>query len=695
MSDLVRRDFLKLAASPAVFAPAATPLAAQPLEQRVPLRFRQVHLDFHTSEKIAGVGEAFDPEEFVSTLEKAHVNSITCFARCHHGWIYFDTKKHPERRHPHLRRNLLKEQIEACHRRNIRVPIYITIQWDHYSANAHPEWLVLDEKGAPVGTPIYEPGFYRRLCLNSPYRDFLREHVSEVAETMPVDGIFFDIMHPVECSCRWCRALMEKEGLDPSNATHRRRHALKTVNGFQEEMSALVRSRHPKATIFYNAGHIGPRHRDAAPSFTHFELESLPSGGWGYLHFPLTARYSRTLGVEVLGMTGKFHTSWGDFHSYKNPAALQFECFQMLALGAKCSVGDQLHPSGKIDSVSYDLIGQVYAEVEKKEAWCRGSKPVAEIGLLSPEEFAPTYERTNFPSVYGAVRMLQELALQFDVLDSRADFSRYKLLVLPDEIPGAKELAAKLDAYVRGGGSLLASFESGLDDAKSAFSLRSLGVQLKGDAPFSPDFILPKGPLASGLSRTEYVMYMKGKEVEPLSGSEVLASTVLPYFNRTWEHFCSHRHTPSAGKPGYPAIVRNGRAVYFAHPVFTQYHRNAPRWVKTLVGNAISLLLPEPVLRLQAPSSTLVTVNGQPAENRWVVHLLHYIPERRGQDFDVIEDVIPILDVKVSVAAPRRVADVLLAPQGGRLPFQARAGRVEFTLPRLEGHQMIAVEFGS
>ena len=30
------------------------------------------------------------------------------------------------------------------------------------------DWLVMDEKGAPVGTPVFEPGFYRRLCSNSP-----------------------------------------------------------------------------------------------------------------------------------------------------------------------------------------------------------------------------------------------------------------------------------------------------------------------------------------------------------------------------------------------------------------------------------------------------------------------------------------------------------------------------------------------
>ncbi len=41
-------------------------------EKEIP--FRQIHLDFHTSEKIQGVCGEFDAEEFAQTLEDAHVN---------------------------------------------------------------------------------------------------------------------------------------------------------------------------------------------------------------------------------------------------------------------------------------------------------------------------------------------------------------------------------------------------------------------------------------------------------------------------------------------------------------------------------------------------------------------------------------------------------------------------------------------
>jgi hypothetical protein len=139
--------------------------------------------------------------------------------------------------------------------------------------------------------------------------------------------------------------------------------------------------------------------------------------------------------------------------------------------------------------------------------------------------------------------------------------------------------------------------------------------------------------------------------------------------------------------------VRNGRAIYFAHPIFAQYNKNAPRWCKRLFLNALGLLLPEPLVRLEAPTTTLAAVNEQPAESRRVLHLLHYIPERRGQDFDIIEDVIPIFDVKVSVKTPKSVRDVVCVPEHEPLKFQQKSSRIEFVLPKLEGHQMIALNF--
>ena len=682
----------------------------KPMNRADFLPFRQIHLDFHTSEAIPGIGADFDPDEFAATLVNAHVNSITCFARCHHGWIYYQSKAHPERIHPNLvRPNLLKEQIEACHARGIRVPIYTTVQWDHFTARTHPEWLLTDEEGRIFETQPFEAGFYRWMNVNSPYVEFLKVHVREIMETLPTDGFFFDIVQPMPSSDPFTQAKMRAANLDPADAQQRADFALESLNAFKREMSAFVWALDPDVSVFFNAGHVGTRHRAVKDAYTHWELETLPSGGWGYQHFPVTMRYARTLGNDVLGQTGKFHTSWGDFHSFKNLAALQFEVFRMLAMGAKCMIGDQLPPRGRIEPYVYDLVGKVYAEVETKEPWCVGAKAVSEIAVFTPEEFGSARAFELPDAIKGATRILEEAAHQFDIVDSSSDLAPYSVVILPDTIPVDAGLAARLQAYVDQGGKVIATFEAGLNPDKTAFAFKALGVEMVSEGPREPngklvrggiyergdyvDYILPKGEIGRGLPPTEHVMYIRGMDVRALPGAEVLADVVPAYFDRTWEHFCSHRQTPSAGVPGNAAVVRNGNVIYFASPLFTQYQKVAPLWCKRLLLNALDMLLPEPLVRHAGPSTLFVTLNEQAKHKRWVMHLLHYIPERRGFYFDTIEDVIPLHDVTVSVRAPAAVTSVVTAPQGRSLAFHTDDGRVEFVLSKLDGHQMIELNF--
>jgi Hypothetical glycosyl hydrolase 6/Beta-galactosidase trimerisation domain len=673
------------------------------------LRFRQIHLDFHTSEFIQTIGSDFDPDDFAETLVKANVNSITCFARCHHGWLYFDSKVFPERKHPHLRKELLAQQIEACHRRDIRVPIYLTVQWDHYTATRHPEWAARDGEGRVIGTPPFEPGFYQSLCLNTPYREFLKELTAEVLDTLPTDGLFFDIVQPVACACRYCREKMVQASLEPSAENCRKWFGLQTVNEFKEEMTRFVRTRNSDCTIFYNAGHIGPRHRPVRSAYSHFELESLPSGEWGYIHFPVTVRYARTLGLDCLGHTGKFHTSWGDFHSFKNRAALRFECLRMLTHGAKCLIGDQLAPSGRIDQDVYLRVGEVYAEVAQKEPWCAGARPVTEIGVFTPEEFCGT-ELALPQAVKGAVRILEQGGHQFDVLDSASDFSKYRLLILPDQIPVAGELGQKLERYAAGGGGVIASFASGMDEAEGRFNTELFGVILVHAGPRDLqgqlvrgkaferhdycEYLVPEGAIGRGLPQTEHAMYRRGMAIRAGADAEVLAPIVGSFFDRTYRHFCSHRQTPSSGREIQPGIVRKGRCLYFSSPIFSQYNDNAPFWCKQLVLNAVHLLLPDPLVKHDGPSTLQITLTEQATHGRWILHLLHFIPERRSDLLDVIEDVIPLFKIKVAVRAPRPIRSVTLVPEKASLAFRMEESYTVFEVERIAGHAMVSLTFG-
>ncbi len=162
--------------------------------------------------------------------------------------------------------------------------------------------------------------------------------------------------------------------------------------------------------------------------------------------------------------------------------------FPNVGIKCKCSIGDQLDPKGKLSEPVYDLIGSVYSQVKEKEPWCRGAKPVTEIGVLTPEEFEKEKDMYIAPSLMGITRMLQESSHQFDIIDSQSEFSKYKVIVLPDFIPVSDELSDKLGRYLDNGGALIASFQSGLNESKEYFNLKQLGIELIGEAPYSPRF---------------------------------------------------------------------------------------------------------------------------------------------------------------------------------------------------------------
>ncbi len=326
--------------------------------------------------------------------------------------------------------------------------------------------------------------------------------------------------------------------------------------------------------------------------------------------------------------------------------------------------------------------------------------------MLTPE----TLTGDRLPeAAAGAVRMLQEGRHQFDVVDFETDVSPYKVLVLPDNITLDDALVRKLEAYLAAGGAVLASFESGLGRDRKAFRLEALGVTKAGEGPLDPkgepvrgrafprhnfvDYVRPRPNFRTALDPVEHVMYSAGLPVTAAPDAEVLADTVRPYFDRVGETFISHRQTPSSGQVAGPAIVRRGRCVYLSHNVFSQYHRAAPRWCRTLVLDSLATLLPEPLVRAEAPTTVVMTLNEQPRERRWVLHALHYIPERRGQAFDVLEDVVPLRDVRVSVRSERAPRSVRLVPQGVALEHAHREGRVEFRIPEIAGHQMVELAF--
>lgn len=679
----------------------------------ISLPYRQVHLDFHTSGHIPRVGERFDKRQFQDMLRLGHVNSVTLFSKCHHGYSYHDTVV--GERHPHLVCDLLPLQMEACAEIGVQTPIYLSAGLDEVSINQHPEWGVRARDGKTFD-PL-RAGF-KALCFGTPYLDYLCAQIEE-AVTLFVGrtpGVFLDIIAARRCYCHWCLAGMKAAGYDPEDEEQVGAYAQTVLRRYFERATAASRVRDPNLRVFHNSGHVGKGDREGALRYnSHLELESLPTGGWGYDHFPVSARYAATTGLSFLGMTGKFHQTWGEFGGFKRPEALRYECSAMLAYGARCSVGDQLHPSGEMNPDTYRLIGAAYADVEAAEPWATGAQNVADIALVSPEALrrggAGGHSQTS-AAEEGAARMLLELHAAFDVVDLDADLSGYRVVILPDEfaLQAGGQLAQRLAAFVAEGGRLLLSGKSGMNPDGTAFVPDlDLGLVIYGKGDLDPDYLVPADLAPTPPVRGPFVIHGGAWEVRPERGGwEVLAGRAVPYFNRTWDHFCSHQHTPEdpdAPDPSPGALLDTARGfAYFGHSLFTRYREYGQPLYRDLVKDALAALLPEPAFTAAFPSSGRTTLTRQPAQNRHILHLLYATPTKRGaaqsqwgtgtQSVEVIEDLVPLHDIACTVRVGEPVVSVTLEPQGEALPYTQEDAVVHFTVPRLLCHQMVTIATG-
>ncbi|MBQ4353383.1 MAG: beta-galactosidase trimerization domain-containing protein [Clostridia bacterium] len=655
------------------------------------MNFRQIHLDFHTSEKIDGIGSNFSKEQFQSALKRGHVNSITVFSKCHHGWAYHPSEANEM--HPGLSFDLLGAQIEAAHEIGVKTPVYLSAGLDEKMTRRHPEWL---RRGKDDRISWENPG-YHEFCMNSPYLDYLIAQIEEVVRTYDCDGIFLDIVGVRTCWCQNCVKTLLDEGKDPYNDDNVRELGERIYANYCRRVREAVDAIKPGLPVFHNSGHIRRGRRDLADVDTHLELESLPTGGWGYDHFPLSAAYSRTLGKQFLGMTGKFHTSWGEFGGFKHPNALRYEEALCVANGAKCSVGDQMHPDGYMEEATYDLIGAAYAEVESKEPWLDDVTSVADIAILSEEAIANYYAEGNIPhhggadSDAGAVRIMLEGKYLFDVIDTQEPLDKYKLLILPDRIRLDEALTAKIRAFTKKGGKILAAGESALTIG-GGFAF-DFGCDFVGACAYRPAYVRPQFELDC-LGNSAYVIYAQSYDITAKDGAEVLLNRENPYFNRSTFAFSSHRHTPNDKSASYPAAVLGKDGAYIAADLFSEYAQMGNIYTKRILTHVIDVLLGEAkTLRTDLPAQGVVTLMDQKGENRLVNHVLYASPVRRGKGIEIIEDIIPLYNVSVSVKTDKSPKRVYLAPEMKDLAYTYENGTVSYTLEKLDLHAMVVIDY--
>lgn len=640
---------------------------------------KTVHVDFHTGPDVTSVGEKFNKEEFAEALKVAKVDSVTVFAKCHHGYTYYPSRV--AAMHPGLSFNLLREEIDAIHSVGAKAPIYITVGWSKKDADEHPEWHHIDfhtGKSACMGEPIgSDPDAPIRdcswvtLCPSGPYLEHLKAITHEVCRQFhPVDGIFYDIVFFGEaCVCEACKSGMKERGLDPTKLSDAKKYYVDKRIEVLTELRNIVHGYAPEATVFFNSGGADMNRPEFHGLSTHYELEDLPTAWGGYDEMPPRAKFFEKLGKEFLGMTGKFHHDWGEFGGFKSKEALKYEVADMMSVGAGMSIGEHMHPSGKVDRGTYRNISYAYDYIDSIKEWGENTLPYTDLAL---------YIGRNKDSDLGAAKILSIMHLEYDVIDSFKSLDKYSCVILPDRIFFGEEDKTALVNYNKAGGKIIASYESIFNE---------LGIEKLSPSEYDKDFIECE---VEGID-TPFLSYSGAYKVK--TDGEVHARVYEPYFSRTYRHFCGHKNTPFKTEPAdYPALVKCGNVVYFAHPVFEAYNRSGNYLLESYVAKGIDLVYKRNITVENLPSCGKVRLRKSKNANFYALHTLYSPPINRGNVY-LLADFPTLHNVRLTLKLDERIKAITIMPEGESIPFEQTANKVSFTLPPFSLHKLAVLEW--
>lgn len=672
---------------------------------------RGVNPEFHNPGFVKNLGKDFDAKAFVSAYRESGVNTInTLFTKCHHGYSYYNTQIGTK--HPHLKFDMVGKVTEEARRQRIKVKAYYSVGWDDLAAHNNKDWVQVTKDGEKLLAKGDDPeNRWSSMCVNTPYcEELVYPQLREILEKYPVDGIYFDIVnhlyHQDACYCRYCLQKMIKTGVNPDRLDQVRDFQVESVRSFLEKAYKLIKSYNPEAVVTSKMYEIGQ-----ASKFGDYEdylhIESLPEGGWGYIHSPIHTRYTRNTGKPIEVITGLTHMGWASFGSVKHENQLKYELATALANGASISVGDPLVPELTIIRPKYELLKKAYDFVREREKWCEGAESVRDVAIMGKDNIY-VYRKgleVQDMSLAGAAKFLMESHIQFDILDTtmvaegKPSLDQFSLLILPNVYPLSGKTIENIKDYVREGGKVISTYRTSLE--KNKFLLGELhGVKFCSFSPYSTGYIsLEDENIKKGVPEMKLDTYQSFIQCFTTNmEAKVLARFTNPLTERSQERYYSHFYAPPGGETIYPAIVRNkygkGEVTYIATPLFQDYYTTDYWAYRRLLNNCVNLISPERVLSVDAPSWVETSLMQQPGKNRYVVHFVNYHPTRRGNTkLERIEEVCPYTNIRLEVKVPEQIKKVYTAPSGTDLEWKVVNGNLKTTLPSLELHGMVIIEY--
>ena len=593
---------------------------------------------------------------------------------------------------PFLTGDSLARVIEACHAAGIRViarndlskirrPVY----------ERHPEWAYRTATGEIVD---YNGDVHT--CVNGGYqREYAKEIVREIVTTLDVDGMFFNMggflvrdysyNYYGPCHCESCRRRFRDEtGFDLPAGTgdDPRQHRDAVLRAYERARSAWAREH--EESIYRLIKEVRPEvavdHYDFQRQESNTEIDR-PLPRWQYDASSNTRWVRTSMPGVVSSNTSVDFIGFFYRHVAVNPAQQELRLWQSLANGGALDY----YLIGRLDNhrdrSGFERIRTVYAFHRRHEALYRRLESEADVLLIRGE-------RTQAAEDRGWVRFLTEGHFLFDeLLQSHlenVDLGRYGAVILPDVRLLSDANAARIDEFVRNGGTLVATGRTGFfteeHEERVRPALSSLGID-------AVDAV--RDDMRSALFEMDHTD----------ADFSALADVDLLYFGDTYifarygdgteerlRLVPTHPYGPpercsftgSIDRPGF--VVNSsgrGRAIYLPWLPGALFYRegyvNTSRFVEALLAGVAGLT------PLATSAGPMAEITVQRRADDASVRLVSIV-NTSGHFASTVYDPVPMKDVTVSLAATSRPAAVESLRDGRAVAFEWADGVVTFTV---------------
>jgi Hypothetical glycosyl hydrolase 6 len=633
-------------------------------------------------------------------------------------------------------RDLFGDLAGAARKRGIRVVARMDCNYAYEEALlAHPGWFERNEDGSPRREPEC-PWLYKTCMFSTYFTEQMPAIYREINARYRPDGFFTNGWPSTGslgvCYCPNCLKLYRERtgGVPPAHTDASSRVYRKYYELYMDRVAEIWRQwelavREPNPDSVY-VGNLGggmstvkdlKRFGEMAAWFNaDHQGRNMNTPLWDCAQQGRVARSvmdGRTV-TSVIGAYSTGHPVWR--HASKSPAEATMWMAQTVASG----MVPWYHWLGgsPLDNRWRETGREFYDWLAANEKHFRNRSSIAEVAVLYPQSTISFYRANGAPGrslngrrievtdyVQGLYESLLESRILFDMIHqenlSLQALKPYRALLIANAAYLRDAECEVIRQYVRGGGSLLATFETSRyndwGELRGDFGLRDLfGVSVAGEVegPHNNSYMhMDRAhPILKSFTGTEILPAPEFRvPVTHLASDSLFLSFVPPYpvfppemvFPRIL-----HTQEPAA----VFSKVGRGHVAYFQGDICRTSWTSGNTDLSRLLRESIGWLLSGSKAPLTVKGPGLIEVFAWETEPGFAIHILNYTNPNMSRP--ALRRFYPAgpFDVTFQVPPGRNVARACALRAGRAVPFRRNTSELTLRTPAVSDYQVIVLE---